>query len=89
MCCHTEEEVADQTFYLTHSTLTLGQIVPALTLKHQVPGRVATGVPVTDMTQPGARSTAKVGIEPRSATLGMGVKFCSSVNGLSYKKTGT
>ena len=33
-CCHTEIEVAEQTFYLTqsHSTLTTGRPVPALTL---------------------------------------------------------
>ena len=33
-CCHTETEVADPTFYLTHSILTLGGPVPALTLYH-------------------------------------------------------
>ena len=37
--CHTEIEVADQTYYLTHSTLTPGQRVPALTLYRQAPGR--------------------------------------------------
>ena len=45
-CCHTEMEVADQTFYLTHSTLTSDQPVPALTLWCQAPGRGATGVPI-------------------------------------------
>ena len=30
----------------SHSILTLGQPVPALTLLHQVPGRVATGVQI-------------------------------------------
>ena len=46
-CCHTETEVADQTFILpSHSILTSGQPVPALTLYHQAPGRVATGVPI-------------------------------------------
>ena len=30
--CHTEIEVADQTFYHTHSILTPGRPVPALTL---------------------------------------------------------
>ena len=43
-CCHTEIELADQTFYLTHSILTPGQPVPVLTLERQAPGRVATGV---------------------------------------------
>ena len=43
-CWHTEIEVADQTFHLTKSPLTLGQPVPALTLLRQAPGRVATGV---------------------------------------------
>ena len=42
-CCHTEIEVADQTFYLTQSP---GRPVPVLTLKRQAPGRVATGVPI-------------------------------------------
>ena len=31
-CCHTEVGVADQTFHLSHSILTPGQPVPALTL---------------------------------------------------------
>ena len=45
-CCHTEIEVADQTFYLTQSQYTdTGPTSPALTLKHQAPGRVANGVP--------------------------------------------
>ena len=38
-CCHTEIEVSDQTFYLTHSILTPGRPVPALTLLCQAPGR--------------------------------------------------
>ena len=48
MCCHTEIEVADQTFSVSpsHSILTPGWPVPALTLYHQTPGRVATGVPI-------------------------------------------
>ena len=46
-CCHTEVEVADQTFHLTQSQYTtLGKPVPALTLQRQAPGRVATGVPI-------------------------------------------
>ena len=45
-CCHTEIEVADQTFHLTHSILTPGRPVPALTLFRQTPDRVATGVPI-------------------------------------------
>ena len=39
-CCHTETEVADQTFYLTHSILTPGRPVPVLTLYIRAPGRV-------------------------------------------------
>ena len=48
-CCHTEIEVADQTFHLTqysHSILTRGQPVLALTLERQASGRVAIGVPI-------------------------------------------
>ena len=45
-CCHTEIEVADPTFYLTHSILTPGRPVPELTLSRQAPGRAATGVPI-------------------------------------------
>ena len=44
-CCHTEIEVADQTFYLTQSQ-TRGRPVPALTLWCQAPGRVATVVSI-------------------------------------------
>ena len=46
MCCHTEIEVADQTFYLTHNILTPVQPVPALTIECQEPGRAAIGVPI-------------------------------------------
>ena len=47
MCCHTEIEAADHTFYLTQSQiLTPGQPAPALTQQHRVPGRVAIGVPI-------------------------------------------
>ena len=47
-CCHTEAVVADQTFYFisSHSILTPGQPIPALTLQRQAPGRVATLVPI-------------------------------------------
>ena len=45
-CYHTETEVADQTFHLTHSMLTPGQPVLALTLYHQAHGWVATEVPI-------------------------------------------
>ena len=34
-CCHTETEVADPTFYLTQSILTLDRPVPVLTLYRQ------------------------------------------------------
>ena len=45
-CCHTETEDADPTFSLTHSILTPGQPVQALTLQRQAPSRVASGVPI-------------------------------------------
>ena len=47
-CCHTEIEVADQTFHLTQSQYTdTGPTSPSTTdPKRQAPGRVATGVPV-------------------------------------------
>ena len=42
-CYHTEIEVADQTFHLTHSQYTdTGPTSPALTLQCQAPGRAAT-----------------------------------------------
>ena len=47
MRCHTETEVADQlSTSPSHSILTPGRPVPALTMQRQVPGRVATGVPI-------------------------------------------
>ena len=46
MCCHTEIEVADLSTSPSHSILTPGRPVPALTLSCQAPGRVATGVPI-------------------------------------------
>ena len=45
-CCHTEIEVADLSTSPSHSILTPGRPVPALTLYRQAPGRVATGVPI-------------------------------------------
>ena len=46
-CCHTEIEVADQlSTSPSHSILTPGRPVPALTLRGQAPGRVATRVPI-------------------------------------------
>ena len=44
-CCHTGREGADCVVSPSHSILTPGQPVPALTSHRQVPGRVATGVP--------------------------------------------
>ena len=46
-CCHIEIEAADYSF-ASHpvSILTPDQSVPVLNLLHQVPGRVATEVPV-------------------------------------------
>ena len=45
-CRHTEIEVDGQTFISpSRSMLTPGQPVPAMTLKRQALGRVATGVP--------------------------------------------
>ena len=47
MCCHTEMEVADLTFYLTQSQYTdTGPTSPSTDLQCQAPGRVATGVPI-------------------------------------------
>ena len=46
-CCHTETEVADQTFYLTQSQYTdTSRPVPALVLYCQASGRMATGVTI-------------------------------------------
>ena len=43
----TETEVADRlSVSSSHSILTSGQPIPALTLTHQAPGREATGVPI-------------------------------------------
>ena len=56
----------------SHGTLTPGQPVPALTLSHKAPGRVATGVPVvyvTGMTDQDKVPTGKSGIESRSVAL--------------------
>ena len=45
--CHTEIEIADQTFYLIQLQCTdQGQPTPALTLWRQAPGNAATGVPI-------------------------------------------
>ena len=53
-CCHTETRVAIKlSTSPSHSILTPGQPVPALTLQCRAPGRVATGMPfflVTGMT---------------------------------------
>ena len=48
LCCHTETEVADQTFYLTQSQCTDIGLSNTITsaYKCQAPGRVATGVPI-------------------------------------------
>ena len=43
---HTEIEVADKTSSPSHSVLTPGPPVPALTLEGQAPGRVAIGVQI-------------------------------------------
>ena len=46
-CCHTEIEFADQTSTSpSHSIMTPGRPVPALTLQCQAPGREAAGVPI-------------------------------------------
>ena len=44
-CCHTEIKIKLSTSP-SHSILTPGRPVPALTLERQAPGRVATGVPI-------------------------------------------
>ena len=43
--CHTEKEAADQTTSPSHSILTPGRPVPALTLKRQAPGRTVVRRP--------------------------------------------
>ena len=46
-CCHTEIEVADQTFYLTQSQYTdTGPTSPSADPITPAPGRVATGMPI-------------------------------------------
>ena len=46
-CCHTEIEAADQTFYHTQSQYTdTGPTSPSADPITQVPGRIATGVPI-------------------------------------------
>ena len=46
-CCHTEIEAAYPTFYLTQSQYTnTGPTSPSADPIRQVPGRVATGVPI-------------------------------------------
>ena len=46
-CCHTEIKLQIKlSVSPNHSILTPGRPVPALTLKRQAPGRVATGVPI-------------------------------------------
>ena len=44
-CCHTEMQI-QLSISPSHSILTPGQPVPALTLQRQAPGRVASGVPM-------------------------------------------
>ena len=54
----------------SHSILAPGQPVPALILKRQASRRVATGVlTLESLVEMETRSTAKAGIEPRSAAL--------------------
>ena len=45
-CCHTEKLQIQLSTSPSHSVLTPGRPVPALTLQCQAPGRVATGVPI-------------------------------------------
>ena len=69
--CHTETEVADQTFYVTHSQYSDTVLTSSSTDLH-VPGRVATEVPIfksmvwLDLKK---RAMAKAGIKPKSTTL--------------------
>ena len=73
MCCHTQIEVGDQMCYLTQSQSTdTGSTCPSA--DPIMPGTLrgshwSTYAQVTGMTPPGQRSTAKVGIEPRSAAV--------------------
>ena len=72
-CCHTEIEVADQTFHLTQSQYTdTGPTGPRA--EPISPGvwqgiHCSTYFEVTDMTRHGKFSTGKVGIEPGFAAL--------------------
>ena len=70
-CCHSETDVADQTFYLTQSQYTdTGSISPsadAITPGAWQGSHWRTSFSVTALIRPGKRSTAKMGIEPRSA----------------------
>ena len=65
-------DVADQTFYPpSHSRLTPSQPVPALTLQDQVPGRVATSVPIFKplVSHDPEKSQCKWESNPRSAVV--------------------
>ena len=67
MCCHTEIEVVDQTYYLTHGILTLGKPVIALILECQLSGMAGTRVPVSKPLV--KRPMDKAGFDLRSAAL--------------------
>ena len=78
MCCHTETQVADQTFHLIQSQYTdAGPTSPSadtITSSAWQGGHCISNVQVTGMTRPRIRSTLKrstlkAGIEPRSAAL--------------------
>ena len=68
-----EIEASDHTFYLTQSqhtdTRPASPSVDPVTSGSWQGSHVSTTVFVTGMTRPGKRSTAKLGIEPRSAAL--------------------
>ena len=73
MCCHTEIEVADQTFYLILSQYA-DTWPTSLSTDPITPGawqgsHCSTNVQITGMTWPWKRSTLKAAIKPRFAAL--------------------
>ena len=73
MCCHTETEVEDQTRYLTQSqhtdTRSTSPSADPISPGAWQDSHWSTNLKVTGMTPPSKQSTAKAGIELRSAVL--------------------
>ena len=78
MCSHTETEIADQTCYLTQSQFTdIGLTSPSadsITSGAWQCSHWNANSEVIGMAQPGKKSTAKEGIEPRSAAVEAGTR---------------